>query len=344
MQFCQECGAEHESWATACVFCDGALGPERPDPAPEPDHGTVELDVADLAPEQLHHLDLLLVAADLPYVAGPGSRTVPSSRADEAIELIDLASSAGGDIDEVVESGAAGPVVRSASAPSLRWPVPIGRGTLGGRRSRGSDASAAPVMATTPQRVWAQVVNWFGLSCLISIPFIPLAGVLGRGTSVTQFVAVAVVCVITTGIWGVDLGQLLCRVQVVGTDGRAPGVARAALRVAVVDGPLIAYYAVTWALYLGGFRFDASAPAWAGWLAWIAGTAAMFVWPLAVLVSIANGPHHQGWHDRLAGTFVLSTSGQPRQEALRRVRAEGWDLGGVGSATAPEDSPDEVVG
>jgi uncharacterized RDD family membrane protein YckC len=315
VQFCQECGAEHESWATVCVFCAGALGPEPPPPARASEHGTTDLYVGDLEPPQLHRLDLLLTSEGIPFMVGLGIRTVPTARAVAAEALIDVASRDEGDpvIEGFVDDGPA----------ALRDQPDAGAVVLG------DGPDSIKVLAGTFRRAWAQVLNTVLLGCLVSLVLAPLAQAVPTIAGTLQFVAYLVVCIAATAIWGRDLGQLLVKLQVVGEDGWPPSVGRAALRVVVGYGPVIALLVVDWLVYLAGVRAGEE-PAWT--VLTVLNTLVYFGWPVALLFSIAQDDEHQGWHDRVAGTWVVGTP--PRRGRLGALRRAGPAIGAAAGMTA----------
>ncbi|UDY37733.1 RDD family protein [Dermatobacter hominis] len=321
-----------------------ASGPEPPLHRPEPDHGTVDLYVGDLQPPQLHHLDLLLTSADIPFFVGVGIRTVPAARAGEAEDLIDAASR---EDDPGAEGGTgSGPGDGPPASIDGAWldddPALLRDQPDAGAIALGSGASTSVrVLAGTGRRAWAQVVNWFGLGCLASVAVTPLlSDAVAVGRTVT-FVLYLVLCIVLTGIWGKDLGQLVCRLQVVGADGLPPGLRRATRRVLVVYGPMAVLYAVEWALYLG----DGGSTGAVGVVVGAVDVAVAVGWPVAILFSIAQDDDHQGWHDRVGGTWVVTTA--PRRDRLGALRRSGPAIGAAAGLTVPtvtgppdDDEPD----
>ncbi len=314
MQWCDECGLEHEDWATACAHCGGELRPEPPEPEPEPDHGTVDLDVSGLSGAQLNHLDLLLTAAGIPWFTGRGTRTVPSSRADEVLELAELASEPDG---SVVPVEAPDPADRSPRERLADATAQL-RGDLPGPPTVGVESDGSTVrleVAGTWMRVWADVVNYYLLGCSISIVVAPLRaiwGPIGGSAQVLLYIGLGIGLIAK---WGVDLGKLLCRVQVVDHDGLPPGLARSLRRGLVVWGPALLFALVEWfVISIGQVPDDGSS---APISLWIGAILVGLVWPVALIGSIATDPLRRGWHDRLAGTWVIRTSEVARLDVLR---------------------------
>lgn len=316
MQFCQECGAEHESWATACVFCDGELGAEPPPPADQPEHGTTDLYVGDLEPTQLHSLDLLLTSEGIPFMVGVGIRTVPTARTSEAEALIDVAAGNEGDpvIDGFVDDGPA----------TLRDQPDAGAVVLG------DGPDSIKVLAGTLRRAGAQVLNTVLLGCLVSVVLIPLTQAVPTIAGTLQFVTYLLVCIVATAIWGRDLGQLIVRLQVVAADGRPPGFGPATVRVVVGYGPLLTLLVIDWLVYLAGIGAG-DEPAWT--VLSVLNTLMYFGWPIALLISIAQDDEHQGWHDRVAGTWVVGTP--LRRDRVGALRRGGPAIGAAAGMMAP---------
>ncbi len=291
-----------------------------------PDHGTTDLYVGDLEPPQLHQLDLLLTSAGIPFMVGLGVRTVPTAVAARAEELIEAAARDDGDpaftgfVDDdpslVRDQPDAGAVVLGDGPGSIR------------------------VLAGTLRRAWAQVLNTILLGCLVSLALAPLVSAVPDVGRTLQFVGYLLVCVVLTGWFGRDLGQLLVKLQVVDEHGEPPGLRRATVRVLVAYGPVIVLTVMSWALYLAGVRAG-DEPAWTvlallSWLAYVG-------WPIALLVSIAQDDEHQGWHDRVAGTWVVGAPSWGQLGALRRAgpplgAAAGQERNGItGDRPGPSD-------
>ncbi len=115
----------------------------------------------------------------------------------------------------------------------------------------------------------------------------------------TQWLIWAAVAALETWLvatYGWNLAKLVIGLRVVDERGDPPGLRRAVVRVAVLLGPL----ALSGVLADLLSADDGSAAAIAGWIG--------IVWPVLLLFTIANGDRHQGWHDRAAGTFVVTRS------------------------------------
>lgn len=296
MQHCQECGSEHADWAEACVFCGGDLGPEEPAVGAdvEPDHGTADVDVSSLSPAQLNHLDLLLTAAEIPYLPVGRSRTVPSADVEEARELLELASEPDDD-----DAGGGNPHVVGLGTPSDELPNDIRR------------------LAVPNIRGWAQLLNGGLTNCLLSLVLVPVAAVAGSVANGLQPLLLIGANAGLTAVWGVDVGQFLCRLQVLDQDHAAPGLRRAMTRVGVVYGPFLVFAFGEWLAHLSGVDFSEQGP---GTVSAIGTVLFGGVWFVALYVSIVRDPGHQGWHDRLAGTWVVTMGDMTRKDAARAAR------------------------
>jgi uncharacterized RDD family membrane protein YckC len=118
-------------------------------------------------------------------------------------------------------------------------------------------------------------------------------GVPASAGSLGGFLVVTLVNVTLVSRFGADPGKFVLRLRVVDQDDRWPAWPKALLRWVVLFGPY-------WGLGLmAGVVWEWNRPL-GQLLAWTP-----LVWVGLVVWSIANDPERQGWHDRVAHTWVI---------------------------------------
>jgi uncharacterized RDD family membrane protein YckC len=165
---------------------------------------------------------------------------------------------------------------------------------VGHRRDARRGPSSA--LATTGRRVGAELVGavvW-GATLTVVRLLAEQLGVPVHAGSLGGFLVVTLVNVTLVARFGADPGKFVLRLRVVDQDHRWPTWSRALLRAAVLFGPywvlgLVAGVVWEWNRPLGQL------------LAWTP-----LVWVGLVVWSIANDPERQGWHDRVARTWVIT--------------------------------------
>lgn len=117
-----------------------------------------------------------------------------------------------------------------------------------------------------------------------------------------------------TGIRGQTLGKMAMAIRVMSGSGGTPGLGRAALRELLAKpvvyllsvGPLLGVAGLVWFnLYLGGYMSDVPTAFWLF-------PAVGFVGLLGFLWMIWD-PRKQGWHDKIAGTYVVKKPRRSRE-------------------------------
>jgi uncharacterized RDD family membrane protein YckC len=165
------------------------------------------------------------------------------------------------------------------------------------RHSRDADAlpGGSVELGATGRRVvaefvgavlWAAALTMVGkLADQLGIPI--YAGSLGG------FLIVMLVNVTLVSRFGADPGKFVLRLCVVDQNDGWPTWSQALLRTVVLFGPYTALG------LMAGVVWEWNRPL-AQLLAW-----APLVWVALVVWSIANNPERQGWHDRIARTWVI---------------------------------------
>lgn len=278
MVWCSECGGEHREGASACVFCGGTLVDVAPTPPVETPHEPVAVDISALDESQRSVLRLLIGSNDLHAEIVDDRVLLAVEDAVEVEALVqDLLAAEELDVDE--------PVEWSGTSAEDDAPPPL------------SIADGRPI-AGTGTRAAAWLVNALAMGVLTGIASY-VAQRLGAPAVLDgsgEVVAFWVVEVALVGHFGWDPGKLMLGIRVVGADGTPPGWRRAALRSVVMIGPFYSLPLLAWSLSgldgASGVLVGAAnvlALAWLPWLLW----------------TVANGPMHQGWHDRAARTYVV---------------------------------------
>ena len=278
MAWCSECGGEHREGAAACVFCGGTLVDVEPTPPAEVPHDLERVDISALDHSQRSVLRLLLTSNGLHALIAGDQVLVGGEDVGEVEELVQgLLEAEELDPDEPVDWS--GPSAEDDPPPPLS--IADGRAIVG-----------------TGTRVGAWIAN-----VLVVAVFTSIASYAARRLGAPavldgwgEVVAFWVVQVVLVGHFGWDPGKLVIGLRVVGADGTPPGWRRAALRSIVMVGPYYARPFLAWSIsgidslsdVLAGAA-NVVALAWLPWLLW----------------TVATGPMHQGWHDRVAGTYVV---------------------------------------
>jgi uncharacterized RDD family membrane protein YckC len=173
-------------------------------------------------------------------------------------------------------------------------------------------------VASTGARVWAEVADglfWSAVQLLLLPVALVASEVAGSrdgtwGESWLGAVAL-VVGVGMTARWGMDPGKWLVGVRVVDVRARPPGLRRTIVRELVMLWPV--------ALLLPAAVLPGPAGSGSSWAAWAIGVA----WWVGLVWSIHSHPLRQGWHDRVAGTWVIDIADVRLRD---RFRLEAADL------------------
>ena len=123
-----------------------------------------------------------------------------------------------------------------------------------------------------------------------------------RVLGIVAVVGIATYYWLPTGKWGQTLGKLALRIQVVDSQGAASGLGRAALREVLIKPLLllmipIPLFVVLWTYVINGRLTDVSVPALLALNLTVVGVLG-FLW-------MAWDHRKQGWHDKLARTYVV---------------------------------------
>jgi uncharacterized RDD family membrane protein YckC len=157
----------------------------------------------------------------------------------------------------------------------------------------GTDGSAP--LSSTLRRVAAELVGsliW-GVALSLLSTVTQLIGTPTVAGSITGIVVMTLVNVTLVSQFGADPGKFALGLRVVDADDRWPSWSQALLRFVVLFGPY-------WLLGLGaGVVWDQNESLGEafGW--------APLVWTALVIWSIQHDPQRQGWHDRIARTWVV---------------------------------------
>jgi uncharacterized RDD family membrane protein YckC len=130
-----------------------------------------------------------------------------------------------------------------------------------------------------------------------------------------------------TGLRGQTLGKMALRIQVVNGQGKAPGLGRAALREvskSILLTLLLYFLLVPLAVILVAALLMITTGTFENGLGYVPPSLALLVWQLWVapalmlsgllgLLWMAWNRRKQGWHDKLAGTFVVKKQGPEPQ-------------------------------
>lgn len=282
MLWCSECGVEHEDWAGACALCDSPLTSEPPPPAAPTDHSLGTLTVGPLSGDQRARMTLVLQSRLVPFEFVDEELRFPESRRPDAeAALAELHADGSGealaeafdDVDvDVIVDGAQGDM---------------------GSEVGGTDGSAP--LSSTLRRVAAELVGalmWGGALTVLGM-VMEWVGTPRVAGSVAGILVMTLVNVSLVSQFGADPGKFALGLRVVDAEDRWPRWNRALLRVVVLFGP---YWLLGLAAGALWNRNEAVGEA-LGWapLAWIG----LVIW------SIQHDPERQGWHDRIAGTWVV---------------------------------------
>lgn len=126
-----------------------------------------------------------------------------------------------------------------------------------------------------------------------------------------------------TGLRGQTLGKMTLKIQVVNGQGKAPGLGRAALRevaksilltlllylllVPLAVMLVVALLMITTGAFEGGLGYIPPSLAFLVWQLWLAPV--LMLSGLLGLLWMTRDRRKQGWHDKLAGTFVVKKQG-----------------------------------
>jgi uncharacterized RDD family membrane protein YckC len=276
MQWCADCGVEHEDWASVCAICGATLSGAPPASPPTTDHTIGMLHVGPLSVDQHARLRVELQSRRIPFELVDGELRFPKSRHSEVVVAVAGLHLVG-----------ATPLPEAFGS---EVPQRLSREALSGTRS------AAPRLTSTGRRVVAEVVG----ALLWGVALGLLAGVLSEGlgassltASVVGLAAMTLTNVTLVSRFGADPGKFVLGIRVVDGNDRWPRWGQALLRTAIVLGPywglgLLAALTVRWD------RSLAQVLAWAP-VVWLG----LLVW------SIQHDPQRQGWHDHVARTWVV---------------------------------------
>jgi uncharacterized RDD family membrane protein YckC len=276
MQWCAECGVEHEDWASVCALCGATVSGAPPAQPPTTDHTIGTLAVGDLGIDQHARLRMELQSRQIPFELVDGELRFPESRHPEVVVAVaELRLVDGTPLAEAFEP-------EESQRPSAQG-LP-------------STPSAPLQLASTGRRVVAEVVGALLWGVVLGL----LAGVLSQGlgasslaASVLGLAAMTLTNVTLVSRFGADPGKFVLGIRVVDSKDRWPRWGQALLRTGIVLGPywglgLLAALTVEWDRSLGQV------------LAW-----APVVWLGLIVWSIQQDPQRQGWHDHVARTWVV---------------------------------------
>lgn len=277
-RWCSVCGAEHESWASRCAVCDGALATHPPAPV-EVDHSVSEVDIAPLGVDERATLQLLLRVEEVPHEFDGSVMRVPANWSDTARQMV-------ADVLEPLD-------------PAVQPPGLLDHEALTATASQ-QDAPAERELASLGWRVLARIADLI-LFILVGLVISVLLGLLSQLEPqltdmllrVSELPWPLLLEIVLVARFGWDLGKLAVGLRVVDADGRPPGWRRALVRSAVLWGPPIAILIAARVLTVEDVR--------------LAGAVAVLTygWFAAISWSIARDEQRRGWHDRAAGTWVL---------------------------------------
>ena len=277
MQWCSECGAEHEDWVSACALCGSALVDHPPAPAAPIDHSLGTVDVGSFGPDQRARMSLVLESREVPFELIGDELRFPASRRPD------------------IERAVAELHLDTEPDPTDPPTALPGPGAEDDSRDVSARRGRSVELGTTGRRVVAELIGavlWAaaltmvgGLADQLGIPV--YAGSLGG------FLVVMLVNVTLVSSFGADPGKFVLRLRVVDQNDRWPTWSKALLRTVVLFGP----YTVLG--LLAGVVWERNRPL-GQLLAWTP-----LLWVGLVVWSIANDRERQGWHDRAAHTWVI---------------------------------------
>jgi uncharacterized RDD family membrane protein YckC len=248
-----------------------------PAPAAPIDHSLGTVDVESFGPDQRSRLSMVLESREVPFELVGVELRFPESRRP-AIERA---------VAELHLDAEPDPTDPSMAVPG---PGVGGDGSDAGAR-RGQSAE----LGTTGRRVVAEFVGmvlWAAALAMVGV----LADQLGipvYAGSLGGFLIVMLVNVTLVSRFGADPGKFVLRLRVVNQNDRWPTWSQALLRTVVLFGPYTALGLVAGLVW----EWNRSFGQLLGW--------APLVWVGLVVWSIANNPERQGWHDRVAHTWVI---------------------------------------
>ncbi len=288
MQWCSQCGVEHEDWASACALCDAPLTSEPlPPPAPA-DHSLGTLTVGPLSGDQRARMTLVLQPRRVPFEFVDDELRFPESRRPDAEAAL-----------AELHSGSSGEALAEAfDELDIVIDLPPGDDVddVGG-----TDGSAP--LSSTLRRVAAELIGALIWGVILSLlaALTELVGAPPVLGSVAGVVVMTLVNVTLVSGFGADPGKFVLGLRVVDADDRWPGWDQALLRLVVLWGPY-------WLLGLAaGAVWDRNETLGEA-LGW-----GPLVWTALVIWSIQHDPERQGWHDRIARTWVV----EHRQSGVR---------------------------
>ena len=295
--WCWTCDLEHQAWARACTHCGGELHDEPPPVAAPRDHDTVEIDLSGMEPSARDLFLLFLDGAGIHHDVHGLLLCIAASDEQRTRDLLETITS-----DTLVEFDPAEPVDDtqwSRDMAAMMHPSAM----LPPERVGDGGAGDEPIPAGTVRRAVAMWIGGLAWSLPLSL-LVLFANSTGGDAEPSTWLSVVVWCVPMVGDvvlvarWGTTPGMFVLDMRVVDDVGGAPGWRASIVRMVVFWWPNLLYWLT---------RGFGSAPAIA--------SVATTVWFLLIAVSIATGPRHQGWHDRLAGTWVVHGRFRPRVTA-----------------------------
>ncbi|MHB1137926.1 MAG: RDD family protein [Microthrixaceae bacterium] len=297
--WCWACDLEHLAWAPVCVRCGAALH-DAPPPVEGPvDHDTIEIDLSGMEPGARDLFLLFLDGAGIHHSVSGLLLSIAATDEQRTRELLESITS-----DTLVEFDPAEPVDDSQwsrDMAAMMHPSAM----LPPERVAGGVADVDSEFASLPRRAIASFVGSFVWSAVVWVLVFASTGG-SDSDEVTGWLRYAVGLLPTAGdvvlvaLWGSTPGMFVFDMRVVDRDGHRPGWRASIVRILVLVWPSLLFVAIP--------GVDAAL-----------GAAAVvaFVWPIAIAVSIATGPQHQGWHDRLAGTWVVHGRSGRREQVER---------------------------
>jgi uncharacterized RDD family membrane protein YckC len=261
--WCPSCRTAFRPGYERCADCDVELVDELPALPPrrrldaEPGDA-IEYELADWRDDERDGLTLLLQVSEVPFTWVGTVLTVPPAAEAEVDALVDE-----------IDGGA-------DLSPDDAWDAAIPE-----EHEFEPDEAEAEVAGMPLAGAWARF--WGAVFEGLVIGSAVAAVRRATGNGVAEPLSAAYV-VLTTVLWGKQLGKLLAGTRIVDAEsGDLPGWEQAVLRWAVVGAPGVLL---------------------AAWPS--AATAGVFVvWTVAVYAPVLWGPWHRGLHDRAAGTVVV---------------------------------------
>ena len=296
--WCWTCDLEHQAWAPACARCGGELHDEPPPVEQPASHDTVEIDLSGMEPGARDLFLLFLDGAGIHHDVRGLLLSIAADDEERTRELLETITS-----DTLVEFDPAEPTDDtewSRSMAAMMHPSAV----LPPERV-GDDSSLQEVPTGLGPRVIAALVTGFAWSLAISL-LLMLGMVSTPGTAPPRWLELAgeaapfVGDVALVAIWGTTPGMFLLGMRVVDGQGGPPGWRTSIVRMLVFCWPNLLFWLEP------AFGISPTITA-----------AVSLVWYIAIAVSIVTGPQHQGWHDRLAGTWVVHGRFRQRDRSAR---------------------------